>query len=252
MSTVLILFTGGLLAFFSPCIVHMLPLYLMYMTGSTGSKRKAVTDALGFFIGLVLVFACLGAVASSVSSLFESRYWQLIGGALIVLFGIRFIWIRKRDCSCEGCREEHAHHSHGEVGEGAAEHHSAEGHACHSHEHLQRKSNSFWGSFVFGISATVSWLPCLVAFLSAALLEAGTANHFLTGMVYMAVFALGFGLPFFLTSFIFERVGGVVRFIERHKTTINTVAGVFLIVMGILMMTGGIELIEGLFGHHHH
>ena len=46
MSTVLILFTGGLLAFFSPCIVHMLPLYLMYMTGSTGSKRKDVTAAL--------------------------------------------------------------------------------------------------------------------------------------------------------------------------------------------------------------
>lgn len=244
MSTVFILFTGGLLAFFSPCIVHMLPLYLMYMTGSAGSKRKAVTDALAFFIGLVLVFACLGAVASSVSSLFESRYWQLIGGALIVLFGVRFLWIRKRDCGCEGCREEHAHHSHGEEGHPSAHEH-------HSHEHLQRKSNSFWGSFVFGISATVSWLPCLVAFLSAALLEAGTANHFLTGMVYMAVFALGFGLPFFLTSFLFERVGGVVRFIERHKTTINTVAGVFLIVMGILMMTGGIELIEGLFGHHH-
>lgn len=219
-----LLFLDGVLAFFSPCILHMLPLYLAYLTGTAHNKRRMLKVASGFWLGLFVLFSVMGALTSSLSDFFTHRWWQIGGGMLITVFGFYFLFRKSERCHCD---------------------------ACQHHQHPIRKDVGFWQAVLFGITAGASWSPCMVAFLGSALVTASETTSLLLSMLGMSFFALGFGMWFFLVSFVCEKSKAVVLLLEEHQKLIHTIAGAFLLLMGVLMMTGWIEKLEHLLGHVH-
>ena len=93
----------------------------------------------------------------------------------------------------------------------------------------------FWSSLLFGAVFSLGWTPCLGAFLGSALLMASNVNTMYQGMALLLTFSLGLGLPFLLTSILWDKLQRTFNFIKRNLHVIQMVSGVLLIVVGILM-----------------
>ena len=84
----------------------------------------------------------------------------------------------------------------------------------------------------------VGWTPCVGAFLGSALALASQQGHALAGMAMLLVYSLGLGVPFVLSAVLIDQLKTAFDWVKRHYSVINTVSGVFLIVVGVLMATG--------------
>jgi cytochrome c-type biogenesis protein len=91
---------------------------------------------------------------------------------------------------------------------------------------------------LFGIVFSISWTPCVGAFLGSALLMASLGGSLLQGIIMLLAFSLGLGIPFVICALLIDRLKGTFDFIKRNYKVINIVSGGLLIVTGILMATG--------------
>lgn len=209
-SELLLLLVEGILAFISPCFLPMIPVYLSYLAGSgPQDQKKLMTNALGFILGFTLVFVSLGMTATTMARFLiqERLLLQRIGGALLVLFGLNMAGVLKigllnRDFRFHGIRDQ----------------------------------GTFFSSLLFGVIIAFGWSPCLGAFLGAALIQAGNSATVWIGGFKLLVFSIGLGVPFLVTAILFNNLTGVFQGIRKHYTTISRISGVFLILMGILMI----------------
>src|SRR5699024_7491032 len=96
----------------------------------------------------------------------------------------------------------------------------------------------FFSALLFGVVFAVGWTPCVGAFLGSALALASQQGHALAGMAMLLVYSLGLGVPFVLSAVLIDRLKTAFDWVKRHYSVINTVSGVFLIVVGVLMATG--------------
>ena len=103
---------------------------------------------------------------------------------------------------------------------------------------LEHRELSFFSAVLFGIVFSVGWTPCVGAFLGSALALASQQGHVLAGMLMLLVYSLGLGLPFILSAVLIDRLKTAFDWIKRHYNIINTVCGVLLIAVGVLMATG--------------
>ncbi|MBE6612915.1 MAG: cytochrome c biogenesis protein CcdA, partial [Ruminococcaceae bacterium] len=94
------------------------------------------------------------------------------------------------------------------------------------------------GAFLFGLIYSVSLTPCVGAFLGSALMLASSAGSAWMGVLLLLCYSLGLGVPFIISAMLLERLGDVFGFIKRNYRTVNAVCGGFLILLGLLMMTG--------------
>ena len=212
----LLTFLEGILAFLSPCILPLLPLYVTYFAAGEPGDRRTRQNALGFFLGLVVVFVALGALASFVGARIPVRPMELVAGGLLILFGIHYTGLLRIPLLSR---------SHGKG---------------LSAERL--RALSFPWAVLFGAVFALCWTPCVGPLLGAALMKASMAATVFEGMMLLFLFALGLGLPFLLSALLLDQLKGVFAAIKRHYTVINRVCGVLLMAMGLLM-------IFGLFGH---
>ena len=98
-----------------------------------------------------------------------------------------------------------------------------------------------WGHIfvlVFGMVFSIGWTPCVGTFLSAALMQASVKGTALSGMIMLFLYSMGLGIPFLISAILIDQLKSAFGFIKKHYGIINTVCGVFLIIIGILMMTG--------------
>ena len=100
------------------------------------------------------------------------------------------------------------------------------------------KPNTFFSSALFGAVFAVGWSPCTGAFLGSAMMMAASQTGWLSGMFLLLAYSLGLGVPFVLCAVLIDQLKGAFACIKRHYRGINVVCGVFLILTGILMMTG--------------
>jgi cytochrome c-type biogenesis protein len=199
----------------------MLPIYLTYFAGQETKDRPyvAMRNALGFVLGFTALFMLLGAFSAQLGALFRvhSMAVNLICGAVMILFGLNFMeWIRiplinqtKR------------------VGE-------------------KRNITGFWSAVLFGIVFSISWTPCVGTFLGAALLLAAQAEGALKGMLMLLSFSLGLGIPFLLSAVLIDKLKRAFLFIKRNYRVINTVSGLLLVLLGILVATGMLSILYAL------
>lgn len=209
----LIVFLEGIITFISPCLLPMLPVYLSYFVGGEEehSQRQTVINALGFVCGFTLMFLLLGGFAGSVGRLFRAHQTaiNIITGGVVVLFGLSFLGVLRPRLFGRTFR-------------------------------LQAKltRQGFWPSLVFGLTFSISWTPCVGAFLGSALMLASQEGSVRAGMLMLLVYSLGLGVPFVASALLIDLLRDAFNWIKQHYTVINRICGGFLVAIGLLMMSG--------------
>lgn len=206
-----IAFLEGIITFVSPCLLPMIPIYVSYFANGEDNRKQTIKNAAGFVLGFMIVFVVLGAFAGSIGNFLISYQTvvNLITGAIVVILGLNFSGIIPI-------------------------------HFLNRTKKLEREveSKNFFTSLLFGIVFSVGWTPCVGAFLGAALMMASQQGTVLAGIVMLVMYSLGLGVPFMLSALLLDRLKGTFDLIKRHYGIINKVSGIFLIIVGILMMTG--------------
>ena len=219
----IISFLEGIITFISPCLLPMLPVYISYFTGVTGgdgrdtvSKPTVLKNALGFVLGFTVVFVLLGALAGSLGQILKtySTAVNIVSGVVVIVFGLNFMDLIRLPF-LQRLRP---------IGTG--------------NQNSKRLRPGFFSSILFGMIFSVGWTPCVGTFLGSALMLAAHGGESLKGVWMLLSYSLGLGVPFFLSALLIDRLKSTFQFIKRHYTLINRVAGLLLIVVGILMATG--------------
>jgi len=224
-------FFAGLLSFISPCVLPLVPGYLSFISGVTleemrggqvaSAPRTGVTlhvflASLAFVAGFTVVFVALGASASTIGrALFERiSILEKIAGALLILFGlhtmgilpIKWLYAEKRF--------------------------QAAG-----------KPAGFFGAFLVGLAFAFGWTPCIGPILGSILMLAQDEGSVQRGAGLLTVYSLGLGVPFLLTSLAINRFFSVFARIRKHYRKIEIIAGLLMIVIGLLIFTDQLTLI---------
>lgn len=211
--TFLITFLEGLISFISPCVLPMIPVYIVYFSAddNNGKKYKTLTNALGFVLGFSLVFMLLGVFASSIGSLLVKyqKIINIVAGLIVIILGIHYTGLLKIKFLERTVKAD-----------------------------TQIRPKTFLQSLLFGTVFSVGWTPCTGVFLGSAIALASTQDSVLYGFLLLLCYAVGFGIPFLLCAVLIDTLKGAFDFIKRHYKIINMISGIFLIIIGVLMMTG--------------
>lgn len=204
-------FLEGIVTFISPCLLPMLPIYISYFAG--GGERnikKTLKGALGFVLGFTIVFVALGALAGTVGALLKEYQTavNIVTGIIVIFFGLNFLGVFKIN-----------------IFKG-------------SNNKINTQNMGFFTAMLFGIVFSVSWTPCVGAFLGSALMLASQQGHVGEGIIMLLVYSLGLGIPFVLSAVLIDYLKSAFNWIKQHYKTINIICGVLLIIVGILMATG--------------
>lgn len=207
-------FLEGIITFISPCLLPMLPIYISYFAGGeiANNKGQTIKNAIGFVLGFTIVFVILGTFASSIGMILKqyNQILQVIFGIIMILFGLNFIGIvniKMLNNTKSGMK-------------------------------ANTKDLNFIKSLILGIIFSITWTPCVGTFLGSALMLAATANHVIEGAFMLLCFSLGLAIPFLISAFLIHKLKTAFDFIKAHYAIINKICGIFLIVIGILMITG--------------
>lgn len=204
-------FLEGIITFISPCLLPMLPIYITYFAG--GGERttgKTLKNASGFVLGFTVIFVAMGALAGTLGS-FLTRYqtWvNLIGGGIVVLFGLNYMGLLKLNMFRGGGRS------------------------------VKTEEMGFFSAALFGMVFSVGWTPCVGAFLGSALMLASQQGHVLEGMAMLLCYSLGLGIPFLLSAVLIDKLRGTFNWIKAHYDLVNKICGAALVLVGVLMATG--------------
>ena len=213
-------FAAGLVSFLSPCVLPLVPGYLSTVCGLTPDElrapravqRRGVLARSGLFIlTFSVIFVLLGMTATGVGDLLSNNRQTLekIAGIAIIAMGVLFLaalFVPMLN------REWHV-------------------------DTLAQRAGS-GGPLVAGAAFAIAWTPCVGPALASILGLAATQNSVAQGGGLLAVYSLGLAVPFLLTALAFNRATTAFGWIRRHYAVINAVAGVLLIGIGILVLTG--------------
>lgn len=216
----LILFLEGIMTFISPCIIPMIPIYISYFIGDNKvkDKNKAIINSIGFVIGFSIIFTMLGALASTFGS-FIQRYmniFNIVAGLLLILFGLNYIGLFKIKLIERSFKIK---------------------------SNINLHNLNLLASILFGMIFAIGWTPCVGTFLGSALIIATNSNDVLKGIFMLLSYSLGLGIPFILSAILIENLREAFKFIKKNYKVINLISGLFLIIVGIFMMTGYLNLI---------
>lgn len=205
-----IAFLEGIITFISPCLLPMLPIYISYFAGGGADTKKTVKNAIGFVSGFTVVFVVLGALAGTLGSLLKEyqNIVNIVTGLIVVLFGLNFLGVFQISIF------------KGINGNKISE------------------KLGFFSSMLFGIVFSVGWTPCVGAFLGSALMLASQEGKVLNGIIMLLVYSLGLGIPFVVSAVLIDKLKDTFDFIKKNYRFINRVCGAFLVIVGVLMMTG--------------
>ena len=217
---VAVAFSAGLFSFLSPCVLPLFPSYLSFITGmsvadlsaelSPAVRRRVLVHSLVFVLGFSLVFVGLGASFSAVGQfLLDYRDWiRLVGGALIVIFGLYIAGVFRLGIFGRTAQWQ-----------------------------ISEKPAGYLGTLLVGVTFAIGWTPCVGPILGAILSLAGTAETVSRGVGLLVAYSAGLGLPFLLSAIA---LGSFLKFFKRYRPFIPTVeraAGVLLVVVGVLVIT---------------
>ena len=205
-----IAFLEGIITFISPCLLPMLPIYISYFAGGKEDNRKQVMkNALGFILGFTALFVLMGALAGTFGKVLNEYKTavDIITGLIVVFFGLNLLGVFKLN-----------------IFKGS--------------NFSKVNDLGFFSSLLFGMVFSISWTPCVGAFLGSALMLAASQGSVAEGTIMLLIYSLGLGIPFFISAFLIDRLKDTFAFIKKHYGIINTVCGIFLIAVGVLMATG--------------
>ena len=220
-------FLQGLLSFFSPCVLPLVPLYIGYLAGGAKTvdedgvihyrRSKVIVNTLFFVLGVSFAFFLLGFGFTAVGKFFSGNrvLFARIGGVLVILFGVLQLF----------------------------------GSNVFTREHrlpfrLSRFSMNPAVALILGFTFSFAWTPCVGPALTSVLLMASSASSSAVGYALIGVYTLGFVIPFLAVGLF---TGAVLDFFKRHQRVVKYTVkgGVLMILMGIMMLTGWMNGITG-------
>lgn len=206
----LITFLEGLISFISPCMLPMIPLYLTYFAGNANKKNNNVLiNSISFVIGFTLVFCILGVFAGTIGGLLKDHQTivNVICGLIVILFGLNYLEFINIRIFKGGNKK-------------------------------AKKVTGIFSAFLFGVVFSINLTPCVGAFLGSALMMASASGSILKGISLLFVYSLGLGIPIIISAILIKKLNTVFDFIKRNYGIINNICGVFLIIVGILIILG--------------
>lgn len=210
---------AGLLSFFSPCVLPLVPSYFMFITGSSLDEMKApsmvvrtkiILATLAFVLGFSTVFILMGASASYLSALLAGArsYVRVIGGLFIIVLGLHLIGVfRIRALEFD------------------------------KRLHIKDRPLHFLGAFLVGMAFGAGWSPCIGPLLGSILILASSQETVTQGIGLLSVYSAGLALPFIVLSVTIGYAVGFIRRTTKALRYINMAAGILLIVTGVLLVT---------------
>ena len=215
---------AGLLSFLSPCVLPIVPGYLCFLAGTSLDKIASGEDAskernvfyfaLSFVFGFSTVFILLGASATLLSGLIYEYLdiLRVVGGIIIIIFGIHFMQIIQLPFLNRDTRYQIESYRPGIV-----------------------------GSYVIGLSFAFGWTPCIGPILGSVLSIAASSDTVTYGIILLMLYSAGLGIPFLLAAYA---INGFMRFLSKIRNYIRAIeifTGVLLVIFGILILTNRIQ-----------
>jgi cytochrome c-type biogenesis protein len=218
---------AGLISFLSPCVLPLVPPYLVYLTGATiehvandeslqASKRAVLISAAIFVLGFSTVFVALGASASFIGGFIRAWSAQLsvLAGIVIVVMGLHFLGLTRIGLLMREGRM------------------------------TAPKPVGLWGAYVMGLAFAFGWTPCIGPILAAILSVAAAEATVGKGAGLLAVYSLGLGIPFLLAAIMVESFSGLFARMKRQLHNVERAMGVLMVITGIAFLTGGVSFIS--------
>ena len=215
---------AGTLSFLSPCVLPLVPPYLVYLAGTSlerladaepvpAVKRDTIVAALLFVAGFSTVFVALGAGASVIGALLRaySDVLATVAGIAIIVMGLHFLGLTRVDFLMREKRAEMA------------------------------RPVGLWGAYAMGLAFAFGWTPCIGPILAAILAVAASEATIAKGAGLLAVYSLGLGIPFVIAAFAVEPFAAFLARFRAHLAAVERVMGGLLVLTGIAFLTGFIS-----------
>ncbi|MET0516925.1 MAG: cytochrome c biogenesis protein CcdA [Nitrospiraceae bacterium] len=227
-------FLAGLLSFASPCVLPLVPSYLMYITGLSleqlnnpterGRLRRSIAaNSCLFIAGFALVFIAFGASASAVGRLLTDHQDLIrkVGAGVMILFGLHLMGIFTLSFLMAEKRV-----------------------------HLRTRPAGYLGSIVIGATFAAGWTPCVGPVLGTMLLYASTTDTLADGVTLLAFYSLGLGLPLFAAAMGLDRCLTYFRLAGPYLGAVSKVSGAVLIIFGLLLYDNSLAVITAFLERH--
>lgn len=219
---------AGLLSFFSPCILPLIPAYFSFITGLTldeltldarETRKKVLLSTLAYVCGFSFIFILLGASASFLGSVMAKYTWLIryAGGGIVIVFGLHLLGI----INIKGLNFE-------------------------KRIHMSEKPLHLMGTFVIGMAFGAGWSPCIGPLLGSILIVAGNQETILQGMLLLGVYSAGLALPFILISLFINRLLEIMKRATKVLMYVNKISGILLIALGLLLITDRLGILARL------
>jgi cytochrome c-type biogenesis protein len=220
--TVLAAFLAGLLSFVSPCVLPLIPVYLGYLTGSTitdnnpPSRQLVFSHTLMFVSGFTFVFVILfgvpiGFLGNTLNEATQYLVWA--GGLLLILFGLHTMGVITIPIFNVQKRMEYGHN----------------------------QTPGYLRSLLIGMAFAAGWTPCIGPLLGAIMglsaSSAGKQGDVTLAMFYLFVYSMGLAIPFLITAWMLTAATNRLKMINPYLGTIERVSGVFILLIGVLLIT---------------
>lgn len=221
--SLVIAFVGGLVSFLSPCVLPLVPGYISLISGVSidhlkeggetrvHARRAVMMNSLAFNAGLSLIFVALGAAAGLIGSITSNPWIRIIGGLVIIAFGLQLMGVLKVGALYRDTRK-----------------------------FSDEKPRGMLGSFTLGLAFAAGWTPCIGPILGGILGLAATSGGWKSGLVLSGFYSAGLALPFLLTGLGINRFLGFYTRFRRHLHKVEVVSGVLLIAIGLLVATNNV------------
>ncbi|MGP2436560.1 cytochrome c biogenesis CcdA family protein [Streptomyces sp. JW3] len=206
---------GGLVSFFSPCVLPLVPGYLSYVTGVTGSdladarRGRMALGASLFVLGFTAVFVSGGALFGFFGQTLQEERSVLtkVLGVLMVVLGVFFMglmpWLTQREYRIH-----------------------------------QRPATGLVGAPLLGALFGIGWTPCIGPTLASVLALSSDQASAGRGAILTVAYCLGLGVPFVLAAVAFRKALGAFGWVKRHYVWVMRIGGVMMIATGLLLLTG--------------
>ena len=212
---------AGLVSFLSPCVLPLVPPYLVYLAGTSLERlagaepepqvrRQVIVAALLFVAGFSTVFVALGASASVIGALVQrySADLAIVAGVVIIIMGLHFLGLTRLDILMREKRWEMA------------------------------KPVGLWGAYVMGLCFAFGWTPCIGPILAAILAVAASKDTVAKGAGLLAVYSAGLGIPFMIAALAIEPFAAFLTRFKRHLAMVERAMGALMVLTGVAFLTG--------------
>lgn len=222
-------FIGGLVVFFSPCVLPIVPFYLSYMAGvgmseiqsdgdlAPGVQRRAVLATVMFSLGIITVFVLMGATVFTLSQAFRSvqAEFRLVAALIVGLMGLHFLGVIRIPLLNRSFQVQAG----------------------------DTRQMSIMGAFVVGLAFAAGWTPCVGGMLTGVMFTASQESSAVEGLVLLLVFGVGMTLPFVVAALFIKPFLRFSSRFRRHLPVVEKLMGALLLIFALLIATGSINAI---------